>query len=332
MAILWIIGWALSGLLPTIWTLYQSHAQLDRQYPGFLAEKWDPVEWALIVACTMFGPVGGVASLIPGIGWWWEGFKDRKKKPSSSPSPSPSSFPTPDQWKYQSSLSPSSLSPSINTGSTGTWSSLWQLGTGTNAQHGPVSPPYVLGFRVWNYEVREGLKHWDVNGKTIQDIEQIQLKGHVFNSHEWHPGVNVALCGTPTAPLHSHTAPAERCSCGFWCLHNLGSAIDRLGAPPACQILGAIVGMGKCIRHTDGWRVEKAVVVAFMAQKPLTQRLITAGMVTATVTIAQLREHQEHARLLSERWDVPLVSANEIEEFARRTASSMYGLNEEYQK
>lgn len=76
--------------------------------------------------------------------------------------------------------------------------------------------------------------------------------------HAWGPGINTFdACGS-TVPSH----PNEKCRCGFYGFWNIEQACEQWGNEhPEC-ILGAVAYSGIIIPHIDGFRAEKAEILA----------------------------------------------------------------------
>lgn len=183
-------------------------------------------------------------------------------------------------------------------------------------------------------------RHWDVMGKLIVETD-VSLSAHI-NNIEWHPGLNVAKCNALYVGLNTvpHDAPMEGCHCGFWCLPRLSDAMMRAGINPRTAsdiphqyVIGSIVGMGKCIKHSDGWRFEKALVVAFVKPTFVGDVEYKPGYSIAyfEATKQQEAEHSKYfqnLQKLAEKFDVPIVPAEEIEGFTESVVKQMWGLQE----
>lgn len=185
----------------------------------------------------------------------------------------------------------------------------------------PKMPEYVYGYRVWRLEKEMGPKRWDVMGRTIQDIGQIRLRPHATSQGgNWNPGVNVASC---TNTLQHRDVPQEGCHCGFWCLDDLAKAKRRIAKEldfiNTDHVIGSVVGMGKCIRHSDGWRMEQAMVVAFV--DPV--MLVNDAFLVVEKDKSTLFEYAAVLKALSQRWDVPLVTEDKVEEFTKSVVEAM---------
>lgn len=255
----------------------------------------------------------------------------------------------------------------------------------------PSPTKYVYGFRGWHLDVSADRK-WDVTGKTVQESS---LKLLPSNKHygEWFPGANEAVCRQ--SQLHvptldsPHRAGASGCSCGFWCLHRLSEVAHNVPRPQPMSdgggpaglntytVWGSIVGWGQCTRQGNGWRCERAQVVAFMdvpVQRVGLPQIVWGTAVclhcgkTAVGTTAAgtaetsyrptlshdcsvngnvqlypevgskefiytadtpLRAYRERLKLLSERFDVPLVAEADLEAFTEKTAKAMYEMYED---
>lgn len=96
----------------------------------------------------------------------------------------------------------------------------------------------------------------------------------VFIHYEWSPGENVARCEIEmakkiwrdTSPYTAmpwdvlpdrHEAPHPSCGCGLYALHRPPSRSSH-----ERYVEGAIIGYGRMEVHRDGWRAEKAKIIA----------------------------------------------------------------------
>lgn len=128
----------------------------------------------------------------------------------------------------------------------------------------------VLGFREWPI-TKDGL-------------------GAVTGRAPWVPGVNVADCehrnghgprqdgtligfylSSKGEVIEPHVPPSAECGCGLYAWHTLDGVLDyhhqrsmwSLVEGKALTIYGAIAGWGRTYAHRDGWRAEKARILAF---------------------------------------------------------------------
>ena len=235
----------------------------------------------------------------------WPAYRVLKKRPSSSLSPSPSSFPNPGK---------NPISPSL----TSQIQNLYQLSTHffsattyayvqsvrDNTQLPTTQTvKYGYGYRAWRIEEAEP--------------NSFELTPLVNYAPYWRPGVNQSICWNAAT---KHKSPAEGCRCGFWCFHKLENVRRPWTSVPPTSwnswtATGSILGLGKAIRHTDGWRFEKAIVVAILEPDPPEPR---AG-------VTQLYEkYVSRLLLLAMRYDVPLVPKGEFVSFTENAVKSMY--------
>lgn len=118
--------------------------------------------------------------------------------------------------------------------------------------------------------------------KTIQGYRAFRLEGSELLSlsgrYVWEPGWNEAQCmREASAGSTKHLAPAPRCSCGFWVYRTIDRAMRQFGGElsvtvvasgygdfdgPTGMVLGRVQIAGRVIAGTDGWRAERAGVVA----------------------------------------------------------------------
>lgn len=119
-----------------------------------------------------------------------------------------------------------------------------------------------------------------------------------FSNRPWHLGVNQAECldlETFEPRPDAHRAPAARCRCGIYGLHNFNSRyrywFDDDGWP---AVIGAVAAWGQMQIHPSGFRAEYAQILALSVPPSLA----------------------EEARGTAQRYRVPLVDPNELEAVA----------------
>ncbi len=103
------------------------------------------------------------------------------------------------------------------------------------SERGPDYVEPLLGFRLW--EIRDGI-----------------LVGPAYDE-PWAPGENVASCRQPT----NHVAPVDNCRCGFNAYHSRTPVASLYGRR---YVAGAMAAWGDIETHKDGFRAERACVVA----------------------------------------------------------------------
>lgn len=121
----------------------------------------------------------------------------------------------------------------------------------------------VIGLRRWNFTSEGELYSPIIEGP-------------------WTPGVNVAKCikSRVWQPWrHDGSAPVDGCSCGIYAHHEDKLQGDTTG------IWGVIRGWGNVRVHPDGWRAEKAELLA----------------------IFSANQTQELLEKVSQRYDVPIL-------------------------
>lgn len=109
-----------------------------------------------------------------------------------------------------------------------------------------------------------GFRSWKWSNESLYP-KLCSLNGGGYDSWpEWKPGKNEARCSKSEdfrnmagsiVHSYSHDAPSQQCSCGFYAVR----AIDSI---PASGVIGGVVGWGKVIDSTDGWRSEFASIAA----------------------------------------------------------------------
>lgn len=103
----------------------------------------------------------------------------------------------------------------------------------------------VLGFRSWKL----GL---DKQGEVI-------LKPLTARGYEWEPAENLACCHR-----EGHQAPASQwdpCDCGLYAFHDVNVSLNYSSTK---RLQGVVLGSGNVQVHKEGWRSEKAEIVAFL--------------------------------------------------------------------
>lgn len=134
--------------------------------------------------------------------------------------------------------------------------------------------PFLLGYRFWSAYYQIGY-HF-VEREPSDEL----ISAAVTPRYVWQPGPNVATC------LAKHSAPGEGCMCGFWFRKSLWSAkFYRSQFSTGETVIGAVIGWGRCIEHSNGTRCEKAMVIA----------LLNDGMLS-----------EPHIQRVSEHYDVPV--------------------------
>ncbi len=131
----------------------------------------------------------------------------------------------------------------------------------------------------------------------------------VYREYEWIPGENQALCipHTPTIWMggripgnvppkdHSPGVVDEKCHCGFWALDSLDRFNSIMGGPVnPSSIWGRVLGYGRVAIGTQGWRAEKAKIIALYLRP--SQHLI-------------FKMHDDPSRLerVADQYNVPVV-------------------------
>ena len=119
---------------------------------------------------------------------------------------------------------------------------------------------FVVGYRVWRLRVDGALVSAGAGATT------------------WTRGVNTAAC-----QRRRHHAPAERCSCGLYAMHN---------PPPAASpgIVGVVRAHGDLQAQRDGFRAEHAEVVALVKRRPRATACERRAAARYGVALVHLRE------------------------------------------
>lgn len=128
-----------------------------------------------------------------------------------------------------------------------------------------VSEGPIIGFRTWVLGFRDSTERSNPLGPlSVADVAS--LAGLVIDV-PWNSGVNVARCrdgwfkGDSDSSKHPDAkVPAFQCRCGIYMLQDFEKATKM----PGGKVLGVTQGWGKIIEHDDGWRCEKAQIVALL--------------------------------------------------------------------
>lgn len=154
-----------------------------------------------------------------------------------------------DSWEFPDPNDESSTSPSQHRWWHRSSSQFQRWLPWNRSPRGPL-----LGYRAWHLRLVP-----EYGGLAVRP----QLTSLASFLTCWWPGVNDALC-----LFMSHRAPAPGCHCGFW-MKSSFRALTRylwvnadLGDPAVVQ--GAVLAWGRCIQHRNGWRCEKAMVIALL--------------------------------------------------------------------
>jgi hypothetical protein len=120
---------------------------------------------------------------------------------------------------------------------------------------------------------------------TVQGFRVFEVFGAELHSYwadyVWEPGWNLAICQLARSPRHD--APTPGCKCGFWAYKTIARAMQQFTGDLGLRVgdsafgdFGGITGMvlarvqiaGRVIEGTDGWRAERAGVVAVYLDVP----------------------------------------------------------------
>lgn len=185
----------------------------------------------------------------------------------------------------------------------------------------PQSNSHIIGYRGFSV-VRD-----------VDTARHMYLSGSAWSSMQWSPGVNTARClrsesyadfaknskdwsfpqflswamnAGQYGAHHQEDTPVEDCTCGFWFLCDLEAAICR-----ADPVVGAIQGWGRVVEHEDGWRCEKAQVIALLVrpETDMFEDVVTfKGPIPRALVVRRLAE--KYVRRLGEIYDVPVFETN----------------------
>src|SRR5215471_1049791 len=137
-----------------------------------------------------------------------------------------------------------------------------------------------------------------------------ELRPIFKTSMPWDPGINTAQCYCLNKHFHS-TVPSYMGSCGFWAFNDLDHALRR--DPGMAHIVAAVVGSGRLALYTDGWRAQKARIVAIAHHRYRGMKDVAARYRVPYVGIDDLevvaREHGQRAA------EIPLgANCHELDE------------------
>lgn len=144
-----------------------------------------------------------------------------------------------------------------------------------------ISKP-LLGFRKWKTDDKNHL-----------------LTASIWNS-AWQPGINHA-----TGCSEKHTSPAPMCHCGF----NAWFDFDDNKTSNYNGVIGSIAGAGKVELHSQGFRSQKAQIIALYVEK---------------------EKDLKRYRPIAETYGVPIFSGEKeaFEEFSKQHATSIHDIKE----
>jgi len=89
--------------------------------------------------------------------------------------------------------------------------------------------------------------------------------------YSWAAGRNEAVClpSGRTVPVQPrHLAPATKCGCGIYAVHDIDWLSAFTHPAPDDFVLAGVAGTGIVRIHTNGWRAQFARIVAFSAELP----------------------------------------------------------------
>ena len=119
----------------------------------------------------------------------------------------------------------------------------------------------ILGFRINRVQlVRRS------SGKSSVDLRSMGPTGY-----SWAVGRNEAVClpsGRTVPGQPRHLAPATKCSCGLYAVHDIDWLSAFTNPAPDDLVLAGVAGTGIVRIHTNGWRAQFARIVAFSAELP----------------------------------------------------------------
>lgn len=158
----------------------------------------------------------------------------------------------------------------------------------------------VVGFRGF---------HWDPGSPHI-----------LLGGAAWEAGENVAVCKTGLP----HKAPDNDCGCGLYAYHDL-SRMDTNGSYG--PISAAVAAWGKLCVHGDGFRAEKAQVIAIAHQKEfdsILQQIKATDFLQSTTNVKATQKElirqgipdEDAMKEIAEAYAIPYLAWDELEPYA----------------
>lgn len=132
----------------------------------------------------------------------------------------------------------------------------------------PTFSECVIGYRSWK------LADWVLSPLSF--------------GHPWRPGVNVSTCRagersniglyltTQDRPLKRHAAPDQDCTCGLHAYHEIPEQPISFDGSPI--VVGAVAAWGDLQVHYNGFRAERAQIVALVEAPSLHEVAETYGV------------------------------------------------------
>lgn len=128
------------------------------------------------------------------------------------------------------------------------------------------------------------------------------------NRGAWVKGENIAICAMKGS---SHEAPDASCHCGFNVWHSIQ---DLRHSGYHYDVAAVVEGWGKARLHTDGWRSNKARIVALIDEECSIYATSHGDFYTAMPKRQLVRPHKRiELEAASLRYDIPIVSAAMVE-------------------
>jgi hypothetical protein len=122
-----------------------------------------------------------------------------------------------------------------------------------------------LGLEMRGY--RSFIADWDVNNSDVPVLRPV----HRGRLNPWKPGVNIAECyprrdhQDTSVKEHCEPIPHEPCGCGFWAYYTPDGSDRRhltMDAYASSLVTGVVRASGEVVQFEDGWRAEKAEILA----------------------------------------------------------------------
>lgn len=138
----------------------------------------------------------------------------------------------------------------------------------------------VLGIRLWQTLTIENIPRYApmCDRWTWAQYKPDRLYGLLLSIpsiREWKQGVNTASCGAYTG----HRAPQHKCTCGLYAYHDLEGLMEGQAMADGQivfqepYICGLVRGWGQVYAHPNGWRSEKAEILALFGDWGKTKRI-----------------------------------------------------------
>lgn len=128
----------------------------------------------------------------------------------------------------------------------------------------------------------------------------------VSQPYQWSRGLNTAEC------IHTHQIPTASCSCGFYSFHLPAQARQYNSSPMSDFVTVAVGGSGKALVYSNGWRAEKAAILAIVDSTHVSPKILVHARDYFRVPLLPIRRLERvvtefaQARFHSQKPPVPV--------------------------